>query len=1110
MSVDQDMSNPTEAANDPGRRRFLTQTGGAAAVTALAAGCIRKPVEHIMPYAKRPEDLIPGMPLYFATSMNVGAAVQGILVESHDGRPTKIEGNPGHPMNRGGTNTAAQVAAFDVYDSDRGKLPWFEGEESSWEAFENSLDGALGRWAETGGHGVAVLTQTTPSPTLARLLQELKGKLPHSSVYTYDPMYTGNAAAGAALVGDARLAPDFDLSQAKVIVTLDADIFGTDGDNVKAARQWADGRRNPAQSMNRMYSAEAVPTVTGASADHHLRIKSSRIEALLGAIATAAGANYNLPAGKLDAEQAKFAASVGADLLANKGAGAVVVGSRQPAHVHALAALLNQTLGNLGTTVQYRPEPGPAGGTVQDLGNRLLSGQVSSLIVLGGNPAYDGPAELGFDVLIKQVPLAIYLGWRRNETAEAADWYVPRAHFLESWGDLVASDGTASIQQPLIAPIYPSLSDVEFVARLAGHKKASGHDLVQATWIAVASGSSANLNAQADEADKTADAADKARVEAQNKLRAANGEGKAPGPAGQAPPTGEPAAADPVAAQPTAAPPIAAKPVAAKPVAVAPVAPGVEPGVAQPIAIDPTAAAVPIVPAVDTAKLAAIALATKLLESATARARTARSTADTARARVSQAAAAASAKFEKDWRKWVHDGVIHGSIAATVKPSFGAARLSAAWKPVADKGGLELNLFLSPTALDGRLTNIPWILELPDPITKLAWDNAAQLSPATAKTLGVQDGDMVSVSHAGRRMRAAAWVTKGMADDTVALTLGWGQKTGTGAAGHGFDAYPMHTSDHPWFGTGAAVAKGTGTYALAPLQDHQSMEGRPLVRQAPLKLYQDNPTFVSDVELFKDHPEKNATHLWTEPAMVGQQWGIAIDLNTCVGCNVCNIACSAENNIPVVGKDDCLNGRELHWMRLDRYFVGDDAAPEVFTQPMQCAQCETAPCENVCPVGATVHSPSGLNDMAYNRCIGTRYCANNCPYKVRRFNYFNYTKRMEEKWGMLLSMQRNPDVTVRFRGVIEKCSYCVQRINEGVIEAKRDGNGIVPDGRIVPACAQACPTNAITFGDVSDPASAVSLKKADNRNYIVLDEINIRPRTTYLARIKNTNKALQG
>ena len=984
------------------RRDFMNIFGASLAIGGVGlAGCIRKPKEKILPLTVRPENLVPGKPRQYATVGHFGDTVLGLVVESFDGRPTKAEGNPAHPMSLGALSTWAQSSVLDLYDPHRSTRPLFEGKSHAEVApakdahkKANAHGGGHGKkpplpplwsdlWAFVKSHfvsagrvdGLHVLTEQRPSPTYLALLTELEQKL-GAKIHVWSAARTGESDAGAKLVGIEDARPLYAVDKAKVIAAFDSDFLGTEGDAIKNSWQFADGRRltSARDKMNRLYAVEPTFSTTGLMADHRLRVPASQVGEVLAALVAAlmkkgaAAPGAEALAGALGSRPAQpgktpaWVEAVAKDLLANKGASLVVVGERQPARVHALGHLANALLENLGSTVSFAPATQyPKAGSLESLVTAMKAGQVKTLVLLGGNPVYDAPVDFAFGELLKKVPTSLHLSSHVDETSKLCKWHVPRSHALEAWGDLAATDGTLSIQQPLIAPLHDTVSEVELVGRLLGKADPTAYALVRSHWVAA--------------------------------------------------------------------------------------------GV----------------------------------------------TTDT-----------------KSWNRALHDGFAKGSAVGGLRPTTSWGALAAAWAapspgPTADK--LELVFHVDPSVYDGRFATNPWMQELPDTVTKLVWDNAALVSPATAKSLRVKNGDRVDLAVDGRTLNAAVYVTPGVAEHTIVLPLGYGRTAGGAVAEQrGFNASRVRTSKALWIAQGATLQKTGGDYQLVTTQMHHTMiepltgKKRPVVRESTLAGWAKDPDWVDKLAVMPKAQVKN--YLWQMPnATEGHQWGMSIDLTTCTGCNACTIACQAENNISVVGKERVFQGREMHWIRLDRYFDGDANDPLVVFQPMACQQCETAPCESVCPVAATVHSPEGLNDMSYNRCIGTRYCSNNCPYKVRRFNFFHFSQENDRDMP-LLSMQRNPDVTVRFRGVMEKCTYCVQRITRAKITAKRDGDGIIPDGAITPACAQTCPTQSIVFGNINDPKSRVSVIKKQNRDYELLGELNTRPRTTYLAKIRNPNPEL--
>ena len=994
-----DDANVLEIPGGVSRRRFFGIMGASAALAGVTTGCVRKPVENILPYSKRPEDLVPGNPIYYATAFVHGGAVEGLLVESQDGRPTKIEGNPKHGGSNGATSVWAQASVLDLYDPDRTRVPLHEGELAPLHTQGDTVGAidalrALTQQAEqNGGAGLGLVLPYVTSPTQRAQLEQLRKRFPQAQLFIDDPAAPHNAIAGAELIGGKGARVRMHLDRANVVFAADADVLGTDPEMVRLSREWARGRRmvGPTDSMSRLYVVEPHLTNTGTMADHRRRVKGSQVGGVLIALAQAlqaggfadvslpAGASFDgLPAHGLDAETVQWVDVLARDLASkeNIGRSAIVVGERQPPWVHALASMLNAALRN---SMQGQPEQGGGlrwrldsqaveAGSLSDLAEALRGGAVKTLLCLDTNPAYDAPGELGMRDLLGKVEL-FHVGLWRDETARLAKWHLPISHYLETWSDAEGPDGTITIQQPLISPLHGTYGMTELLGFLATGRLSDGFTLVKTHWT------------------------------------------------------------------------------------------------------------------------------TELGPRFT----------------------------DRVWRQWLHDGVVSGVPREPVLPSLNGwgeiAKVASAQHAVVE--GIEIDFHRCPKLSDGRFANNAWMQELPHPMSKIVWDNAAYLSPATARANGVANGDLVTLTVDGRSGQVPVWVLPGQADDVVSVALGYGREMGQVAAKVGFDVTPLRGAGPAWFAA-ATLQKSGGTYQLVTTQDHGTMvphvhvgveyPERPIVLETTRETFKADPGFVEKANLME--PER-LQHLWDPPPLTGkQQWGMSVDLNTCTGCNACVIACQAENNIPVVGKKQVFNNREMHWMRIDRYFRGDEDDPTAVVQPMFCQHCEAAPCETVCPVAATTHSPEGLNDMAYNRCIGTRYCSNNCPYKVRRFNFFNYNLALDPSGkddpdgAWLAQMQKNPDVTVRFRGVIEKCTYCVQRIQGAKIEAKVAGKDVVEDGKILTACQQVCPTEALVFGDIRDPNSRVSKAKRSPRDYTVLRDLNNRPRTTYLARIRNPHPEL--
>jgi Fe-S-cluster-containing dehydrogenase component len=948
-AVEEPSAELLEYAGGLDRRDLLKSLGVSLALAGMTA-CTRQPAEKIVPYVRQPEEIVPGKPLFFATAMALGGYSTGLLVESNMGRPTKAEGNSLHPASLGATDTFSQAALYGLYEPDRSQTVKYLDEIRTWPAFLSAMRFALEKAREGKGRGLRILSETVGSPTLGAQLSALLRDLPEARWHQWEPVNRDNAWAGAVAVFGSPLDSVLNLEKADVILSLDADFLACGPGHLASVRPFAARRKSRERGrMNRLYAVESMPGVTGAAADHRVPMRAADVEAFAQAVAA-------LIDGRSSGEAATpFARAVAEDLKAHRGTGLVLAGDGQPPAVHALAHAMNAALGNAGQTV-VQIDPVPARPEMQAESLKALvadmeAGSVETLVILGGNPVYTAPADVPFAGALKKVKLKAHLSESEDETSALCQWHIPEAHFLESWSDGRAFDGTASIVQPLIAPLYGGKSAHEVVGALTDQPERTSYEIVREFW-----------------------------------------KGKLPG------------------------------------------------------------------------------------------------------------------DFETAWRRALHDGVVAGTAfePKVVKLSAVSSQLSAPESKIQNpKTDLEIVFRADSTIYDGRFANNGWLQELPKPISKLTWDNAVFLSPATAARLGIASEDVVRLTCRGRWVEAAAWILPGHADNSATLPLGYGRtragKFGTKA---GFNAYALRASDALGGEAGLEIAKTDRTYKLVTTQHHQNMEGRALVRAGTLEEYEKNPGFAK--EMVEAPGPEDSVYRPYKPDVYA--WSMAIDLNACTGCNACVIACQAENNIPVVGKVEVSRGHAMHWIRIDRYWEGDAGNPRTLHQPLPCMQCENAPCELVCPVGATAHSAEGLNDMTYNRCVGTRYCANNCPYKVRHFNYFHYALQFRAPSMRMLS---NPDVTVRWRGVMEKCTYCVQRINGAKIQSEKE-NRRVRDGEIVTACQQACPAQAIVFGDQADPASRVAKLKAAPVNYGLLEELGTRPRTTYLAAVRNENPAVGG
>jgi molybdopterin-containing oxidoreductase family iron-sulfur binding subunit len=958
--------NASEWLDPVGRRGFLKLMGASLALAGVTA-CTRQPDEAIVPYVRQPEELVPGKPLFFATAMPFAGSGVGLLVESHEGRPTKIEGNPDHPSSLGATDLFAQAAILGLYDPDRSQTITHLGEIRSFDSFGAAMRPLLEAQLAGKGAGIRILTETVASPTLGMQLQDFLTRFPQAKWVQWEPFGRHNAREGSRLAFGEYADAQYAVEKADVILSLDADFMCAGNGGLKHARAFASRRRiegNRAE-LNRFYAVESSPTNSGTKADHRLPLRASEIETFARAVAFALGVPGAAAATAPKAAE-RWMGPLVKDLQNAKGRSLVLAGEGQPPAVHALAHALNAALGNVGATVSYTAtaevRPIDQRAALQELVGEMNAGTVSMLVILSGNPVYSAPADLKFQDAMQKVALRVHLGLYHDETAAQCHWHIPEAHFLEEWSDVRGHDGTVSIIQPLIAPLYGGRSVHEVMSALSEGGIRSSYDVVRSFWMASAGG---------------------------------------------------PAPLTPPASQ----------------------------------------AGTTTVPS----------------------------------------------SFDQSWRKWLHDGIVPNTAFAT-KTLTMQASLPAPTAASGNSTDLEVVFRPDPSVYDGRFANNAWLQELPKSLTKLTWDNAALIAPQTADRLMLVSGDFVELKQGNSSVTIPVWLAPGHAPDALTLHVGYGRtRAGRAANEIGFNVNPLRTMAAQDIGYVQSVKTGD-SYELACTQDHWSLEGRNIVRSTTAEHFEKEPDFAKKLE----HLEITGLSMYPDVDFSkGYQWGMTIDQNVCTGCNSCVVACQAENNVPVVGKSQVMNGREMHWLRIDRYYTGELDNPGTYHQPMPCQQCEKAPCEVVCPVAATVHSAEGLNDMVYNRCVGTRYCSNNCPYKVRRFNFMLYADFNTPS----LKLMRNPDVTVRSRGVMEKCTYCVQRINQARVAAKLEDREI-RDGDVVTACQAACPTDAIVFGNINDPNSEVSKRKASPLNYPLLAELNTRPRTTYLAVVRNPNAEL--
>jgi len=967
--------SPHAWGDEVSRRGFLKFMGASMALAGLA-GCTKQPDEPIYPYVKQPEDLVLGKPMYFATAHPFVTGAVPLLVKSDQFRPIKIDGNPEHPYNQGGSDPFTQATLLDLYDPDRSQHVTFRGENREWAEFAVEFRNKV--ISTKDGTGIYFLSETITSPTLARQWREVQAKYPKATLVQYDP-----AVAGTPL--ERGLNVQYDLAEADVIVSLDADFLsGASYPGFhKLVRQYAERRKDPTR-LNRLYAIESTPTTTGMKAEHRLGLRASEIPAFAAELAKAVGiAGVEPPPYAWTDEQKKSLAALVKDLKAHAGKSVVIPGLYQDSTVNSLAFAINSALGNFSRTAFLPPlppkvtlpsdllEPFPSDqiADMKELVTELNAGKVGWLVIMNANPIYGASADLEFAAAFEKAKMTVHLGSHVDETGQNAQWHIPAAHFLESWSDARAHDGTVSIVQPMIDPLYGGKTAHHIFQALLDEPGLSPYEAVRETWKPVIKGD-----------------------------------------------------------------------------------------------------------------------------------------------------------FEIGWRKALHSGWIEGTaFDRTAKAGTGTPVPNV--PAPCSKDAIEIIFRPDPNVYDGRWSNVGWLQELPKPVTNLSWDNAAIVSGATLTKYGLEEDDIVELSVKGRKVLAPVIVAPGHPDNSVTVHLGYGRSfAGRVGSGAGFNAYLIRTSDAPFYAVGS-MKKVEGKWGVAVtkshFQDHRpkvfggqgdgnnSLEAdeaigeRGIIRYATLAEYKADPGFANEGETHKTTDKSNSLFPNWE-YNEANAWGMSIDMNSCTGCNACIVSCYAENNIPVVGKQQVRIGRNMQWLRIDTYFEGDLAAPRAHFQPMACQHCENAPCEQVCPVGATVHTPEGLNAMVYNRCVGTRYCSNNCPYKVRRFNFLLYADYETES----LKLMRNPDVSVRSRGVMEKCSYCVQRISAAKIEADKD-NRAIRDGEIVTACQQACPAQAITFGNINDKTSKVAKLQADERSYQVLADLNTRPRTRYVVAVLNPNSELE-
>jgi molybdopterin-containing oxidoreductase family iron-sulfur binding subunit len=1025
------------------RRKFLMLAGASIALAGVMTGCARPPQDRIVPYVRPPQNMIPGKPLFFASAMPFRGVGQGVVVTSREGRPIKIEGNPDHPDSLGATNVFGQASVLGMWDPDRSQAVLKLGEPSSWSDFIAALYQRLESKKSKDGTGIRILSRSTSSPTLAANIQKFLKAYPQAQWHHYEPVSRDTVRAGAKLAFGQRLDPIYHFEKADVVLSLDSDFLFAEPGSLRYARHFADRRRmrlvnkkgDPVDpkslTMNRLYVAECGTSLAGGMSDHRLPVKPSELLHLAATMATAVGVS-SAPAGaSLSATAKAWVDKVAADLSANRGKSIVIAGDAQPAELHALAFAINSALGNIGKTVTFidpvDSHPQASTDSLQTLVNDIKAGQVDTLLIMGANPVYDAPGEFEFLTTLKQIDLRIHLGEYFDETGFECHWHIPEAHYLEAWGDIRAFDGTVSIIQPLIAPLYAGKSAIELTNVLLGTPDTTGYETLRSFWL---------------QQSKSGD-------------------------------------------------------------------------------------------------------------------------------------------FEGWWKKTLEKGVVADS-ASPHRDVTAAANLPIELPPAASSA-MQAVFRPDMTVWDGRFANNGWLQELPKPLTHMTWDNAVMVSPRTAEKQSLKNGDIVEVNVGSRKVEGAVWVMPGQPDDVITLPLGYGRQRagrvgGTETESPGFNFYKVrantaasvaavtitktdrtyhlvatHVNHAIWERKLGSWIKDPGVVGRPPEHEHDAgnplthddaereINNRNLIRVATLEQFKADPHFARKIDegettqIDPANPSSKRVQLqlfnsYEYDNINKHRWGMSIDTHSCIGCNACVVACQSENNISVVGKDQVDRGREMHWIRLDTYYAGDIDNPETYFEPVPCMHCENAPCELVCPVGATVHDDEGINSMVYNRCVGTRYCSNNCPYKVRRFNFLHFSDVLTESERL----GTNPEVTIRTRGVMEKCTYCIQRINNTRIEAEKmqvqleeqyNNSKNEADRKMLKkrleettahlwnglqtACQQSCPTRAITFGDMNDNKSEIFRAKQEPHDFGLLEELTTKPRTTYLARVRNPNPALQ-
>jgi len=915
---------PAAATLEPVARREFIKLMAASFALAGLTGCEKSPFTTALPYVDQPDAATIGVPRYYATAVTLDGYAQPVLATTYDGRPTKLDGLPGHPVNKGRSDAFMQAAILQLYDPDRAQQPSYRNEPISWQDLVGKFSALRDQWKATQGASVRLLVEPYTSPTLQRQISEWLAEFPKTKIHLHDPTGLQDRRALTAAAYGEPFDLHYRLDRCGTVISFDDDFLGPGPHQVGNAIRWSEARRGEGKPGIHLYCAESIPGATGAMAAMRIAVDASRMSVLADTLAVKIGVKAVAAPG-LSKDEALWV-SRAADAIRNAPDKALVTsGLGAGRETASRVAQINQAIGAPGRTLAFTKPANDlsSSGSFAALIDDIHSGAVETLVIINSNPAYSAPGALNFSDTMARVACTIHIGQQRDETGSLCTYQLASTHSLESWSDALAVDGTATIIQPTVTPFYDVRTDHQIIEMLLGHGDIAADAPVKETW----------------------------------------------------------------------------------------------------------------------------------------------------RARFGDV-------FEDRWRQALHDGFVAGNSAPVIpQPQNSVEAINAD-----NSGEVDVVFRLDPAVWDGRFSNVGWLQELPKPLTTLTWDNVITVSPGMAKRNGLDNGDHVEVAVNGRSISGPVWILPGQATNTISLALGYGRRR-AGRVGDriGYDAYSIRPVDYPWRARGT-ILKRDGSSELASTQLHHRLEGFDFVREVT-EQHPALPPPPSQASMYPAWP--SAKHAW----------GMVIDLDTCIGCNACVVACTAENNVPVVGKDQVIAGREMHWLRIARYYSGEPETPHSYFQPIPCMQCEDAPCEMGCPVHATTHSPEGVNQMVYNRCIGTRTCSSYCPYKVRRFNFYDYRNAPESPE----QAAHNPDVTLRSRGVMEKCTYCTQRIEAAHAAADKEGRDL-REGDIVTACQSACPTEAIVFGDINDPNSKISKLRHSGRHYTLLEELGTRPRTTYLAR----------